>query len=106
MGKIKVMLVDDNAELRRCVRTLVEQQEDMTVSAECSNGLEALEALGKHGADVIVLDIIMPQMDGYSFLEALGEQQPERCRRLLSYPRWPGMILLPGRFRWVRIISW
>ncbi len=83
MGKIKVMLVDDNAELRRCVRTLVEQQEDMTVSAECSNGLEALEALGKHGADVIVLDIIMPQMDGYSFLEALGEQQPEKMPKVV-----------------------
>lgn len=78
MGKIKVMLVDDNAELRRCVRTLVEQQEDMTVSAECGNGLEALEALGKYGADVILLDIIMPQMDGYSFLEALREQQLEK----------------------------
>ncbi len=83
MGKIKVMLVDDNAELRRCVRTLVEQQEDMTVSAECGNGLEALEALGKYGADVILLDIIMPQMDGYSFLEALREQQLEKMPKVV-----------------------
>ena len=38
MNDIRVMLVDDNAELRRCVKEYIEQQEDMSVSAECSNG--------------------------------------------------------------------
>lgn len=77
MGEINVMLVDDNAELRRSIRGALEKQEGITVTAECSSGLEALEALGKTKTDVIVLDIIMPQMDGYCFLEEMHRQALE-----------------------------
>ncbi len=74
MEQIRMMLVDDNAQLRQGVRDYLNTQEDMTVVAECSNGLEALERLGKTPVDVIVLDIIMPQMDGYAFLEEAHRQ--------------------------------
>lgn len=83
MEEIRVMLVDDNAELRKCVRDFVNKQEDMTVTAECANGLEALEQLGKSRADVVVLDIIMPQMDGYSFMEEVRRQQPEHAPQMI-----------------------
>ncbi|MBE5803173.1 MAG: sporulation transcription factor Spo0A [Clostridiales bacterium] len=72
VGDIKVMLVDDNAELRRAMKTAMDRQEGILVAAECASGLEALERLGKTQVDVIVLDIIMPQMDGYSFLEEMN----------------------------------
>lgn len=75
MNDMRIMLVDDNAELRRAMREHLQRQEQMKVVAECSTGLEALEALGKTQVDVIILDIIMPQMDGYSFLEELNRQQ-------------------------------
>ncbi|MGN0779345.1 MAG: sporulation transcription factor Spo0A [Aristaeellaceae bacterium] len=75
MEEIKVILVDDNVELRRSMKACLEQQGDIRVCAECGNGLEALEAVGKHQADVMVLDIIMPQMDGYACLEAMNRQQ-------------------------------
>ena len=77
MGDIKVILVDDNTELRRTMRGAIERQEGMLVAAECSSGLEALEALGKTQVDVVVLDVIMPQMDGYSFLEEMNRQALE-----------------------------
>lgn len=74
MANIRVMLVDDNAELRASFKAYLERQEGMTICAECANGLEALNRLGKQPIDVIVLDIIMPQMDGYSFLEAMNQR--------------------------------
>ena len=83
MGEIRVMLVDDNVELRHSVREHMEAQEGMTVAAECSNGLEALEMLGKTAIDVVVLDMIMPQMDGYSFLEELRRQQMEHMPQMI-----------------------
>ena len=75
MNDMRIMLVDDNAELRRTMREHLQRQENMRVMAECATGLEALEALGKTPVDVILLDIIMPQMDGYSFLEEMNRQQ-------------------------------
>ena len=77
MNEVRIMLVDDNVELRRSVREHLARQEGLRVVAECGNGLEALEAMGKTAVDVVVLDIIMPQMDGYSFLEELNHQQTE-----------------------------
>ena len=74
MGDIKVMLVDDNTELRRSMKEAMEQQEGILVAAECSSGLEALEQMGRTPVDVIVLDIIMPQMDGYSLMEEINRQ--------------------------------
>ena len=83
MEEIKVMLVDDNAELRRTMKACLERQEGIRVCAECGNGLEALEALGKQHADVMVLDIIMPQMDGYSCLEEMRRQQMEHMPQVI-----------------------
>lgn len=74
MANIRVMLVDDNVELRTSFRTYLEKQDGITICAECGNGLEALRWLEKQTADVIILDIIMPQMDGYGFLEALNRR--------------------------------
>ncbi|MBQ3485606.1 MAG: sporulation transcription factor Spo0A [Clostridia bacterium] len=83
MNDVRIMLVDDNAELRRSVREHLARQEGLKVVAECGTGLEALEALGKTAVDVIILDIIMPQMDGYSFLEEMNRQQLEHVPQVI-----------------------
>ena len=83
MADVKVMLVDDNAELRTTVRNYLEKQDGLAVVGECSNGLEALEKLDEAAPDVIVLDIIMPQMDGYGFMEALNQRHPEHMPQII-----------------------
>ena len=77
MEDIKVLLVDDNAELRASMREAINGQQGMTVAGECGNGQEALEALAATAVDVILLDIIMPQMDGYTFLEELARRNSD-----------------------------
>ena len=69
------MLVDDNGDLRRGMRDYLARQEGMKVVAECPSGAEALEALGKVRVDVMVLDLIMPQMDGFALMEEVRRQQ-------------------------------
>ena len=81
MEDIKVLLVDDNTELRHSLRITLAAQDGIAVVGECSNGQEALDFLSRAQADVVLLDIIMPQMDGYTFMEELsrrgGDQQPQ-----------------------------
>lgn len=83
MAGIRVMVADDNAEIRRMICSAVEQQEDMVVAGECGNGLEVLEELGHHQADVLVLDLIMPHMDGYALMEELARQHLDKMPQVI-----------------------
>ena len=83
MAGIRVMVADDNGEIRRLIREAVEEQEDMQVTGECANGLEVLEALGRHHVDVLVLDLIMPQMDGYALMQEMARQQLEHMPQVV-----------------------
>lgn len=84
MGDMRIMLVDDNGDLRRGMRDYLARQEGMKVVADARSGAEALEALGKVRVDVMVLDLIMPQMDGFALMRksaaAAGESAADYRR--------------------------
>ncbi len=83
MNDMRIMLVDDNAELRRTLREHLNRQENMRVVGEAASGLEALEMLGKTAVDVMILDMIMPQMDGYALMEEMARQQLENPPQII-----------------------
>ncbi|PRB72725.1 response regulator transcription factor [Arthrobacter sp. MYb213] len=68
---IKVALVDDQLLVRSGFRMLINSQDDMTVVAEASNGREALASPALATADVILMDVRMPEMDGIEATERL-----------------------------------
>ena len=76
MDQIRVLITDDNDEIRAALREHLESQDDITVVGECRNGVEALQFLQENSVDVMLLDIIMPQMDGYGVLEQLQRVSP------------------------------
>lgn len=67
----RVIIADDEPLARTRLRTLLSRHDAFTVVAECANGLAVLEALHEHAADVLFLDIRMPQLDGVGVVEAL-----------------------------------
>lgn len=71
MEKIKVCLVDDNKELVSMLESFVSAQEDMEVIGVGYNGQECLNLLRDKQPDVLVLDIIMPHLDGLAVLEKM-----------------------------------
>jgi len=73
MDKIKVLLADDNQELATLLSEFVSLQEDMEVVATCSTGTEVLDVLKEQKVDMLLLDVIMPELDGVSVLEELGD---------------------------------
>jgi two-component system response regulator (stage 0 sporulation protein A) len=73
LKKIKVCVVDDNRELVGLLEDFISSQDDMEVVGIAHNGQECLEMLSTTDPDVLVLDIIMPHLDGLAVLERLRD---------------------------------
>ncbi len=64
MSEIKIILVDDHAVIRSGLRMLLDAQSDMRIIGEADNGREALELTQSLKPDVVLMDIMMPVMNG------------------------------------------
>jgi DNA-binding NarL/FixJ family response regulator len=61
---IRVLIADDHAGVRRMLRQLLEEGGDITVCAEAADGAEAVRLAGETAPDVVVLDLVMPGING------------------------------------------
>ncbi|MGH7659039.1 MAG: response regulator transcription factor, partial [Gemmatimonadales bacterium] len=75
-GGATVLLVDDEDQLRKVMRDLLEK--DGFVVAEARDGVEALDAVDRHAPDLIVLDLNLPGLDGYSVLQLIRSRPGTR----------------------------
>lgn len=66
----RIAIVDDNADVRRLIRRILQSQGDY-VLFEATNGREALDLAEKERPNLIILDLMMPEMDGFSVMESL-----------------------------------
>ncbi len=66
----KIAVVEDTAEARRLIRRILQSQGNFTI-LEAVNGREGLELIQKELPDLVILDLMMPEMDGFSVIEAL-----------------------------------
>ena len=77
-NKIRALIVDDEPLARRGICQLLETEKDFEIAGEASNGREAVSKIEKFSPDLIFLDVQMPLLDGFSFIEKLGaENLPE-----------------------------
>ena len=77
MNKISVMIADDNQKMTEMLTSLMEQEEDMELSAVTGDGQEALKLIREKKPDVVLLDTILPSLDGLALLERLEENEKE-----------------------------
>ena len=75
MEKIKIVIVDDHPLMRDALRIAIDTEFDMEVVGEANNGADAIALCDRLNPDVVVMDILMPVMDGI-----------EACRQLTSGP--------------------
>ncbi len=74
---IRVLLVDDYEVVRRGLRGFLELLPEIEIVGEAANGKEAVEAAYRLQPDVILMDLVMPEMDGPAAIAAIKERQPE-----------------------------
>lgn len=77
MSQIRVMLVDDHDMVRRGLETLLDTHEDLILVGEAHDGEEALHVCAQCQPDVILMDLIMPRMDGVEATRAILESHSQ-----------------------------
>ena len=76
MSKIRILLADDHMLMRMGISTLVSTAKDMAVVGEARNGREAVELAGSLRPDVVIMDLMMPEMSGGEATKAIHEAHP------------------------------
>jgi DNA-binding NarL/FixJ family response regulator len=74
---IRVLIADDHAVVRQGLRLFLEVQPDVEVVGEAENGAAAVERAEELRPDVVVMDVVMPDVDGIRATETLRERVPE-----------------------------
>jgi NarL family two-component system response regulator LiaR len=84
--KIKVLIVDDHQVVRQGLRTFLELQEDIVVVGEASDGYGAIEMVRQLGPDIILMDLVMPGLDGISATRQItSSSMPVKVIALTSF---------------------
>jgi len=82
--RIRLVLADDHRVLRHGLRALLDFEPDMEVVGEADTGRAAIDVALQTRPDVVLMDLIMPEMDGITATQILHEQQPESRVLILS----------------------
>ena len=76
-AQIRILAVDDHAVVRNGIAVLVDTQPDMTLVAEASNGREAIQQFRAHRPDITLMDLQMPEMNGFDAMLAIRGEFPD-----------------------------
>src|ERR1700761_1912888 len=82
--KIRILLADDHAVVRRGLRMVLDSQPDLEVVAEVGDGAQAVQRAVLPAVDLAILDVTMPRMTGLTAARELGQRRPELRVLILS----------------------
>jgi DNA-binding NarL/FixJ family response regulator len=92
-----MMLVEDNLRARQALTAFMSLQTGIKVSAEASNGLEAINLIQGHAPDIVVMDAQMPVMDGLEATKIIKKNWPQiKIVVLTMYPNYQPEVMSAG----------
>jgi DNA-binding NarL/FixJ family response regulator len=81
---VTVLLADDHPIVRQGLRHLLEAESDLKIVGEASDGLQAVELVEKFRPNVLIIDMMMPGLNGLEVLKQVKERSPATCSIVLS----------------------
>src|ERR1700748_1685870 len=85
---IQALVVDDEPLARRNLTVLLRRDPDIASIAECGSGVEAIEEIRRSMADLVFLDVQMPECGGFDVLELLGSDLPATIIFVTAYDEY------------------
>ena len=82
--RIRVLIVDDHAGVRDGIKSVLELQNDIEVVGQAENGKVALKKVGELSPDIVIMDIVMPEMDGLEATKQIYKEYPQTRVVMLS----------------------
>lgn len=73
---LRVLIADDESDLRLVLRLQLSKQSDMAVVGEAADGREAIDFVAGGEVDVVVMDLLMPGINGFQAIDVLQQQHP------------------------------
>lgn len=92
MTPTKVVIVDDHPMVAEGIQSILESYDDIEVTATLSNGREVIEHVKRHEADVVLMDLNMPDIGGLTATEMVLETRPDTRILILSMHDSPEYI--------------
>ena len=86
MERLTIAIADDNERMLEMLNALIQTENGMELVGTAANGEDAVELIRKNTPDVVLLDLIMPKMDGLGVMEKLKEDK--------SLKKFPAIIVL------------
>ncbi|HYO63882.1 MAG TPA: LytTR family DNA-binding domain-containing protein [Pyrinomonadaceae bacterium] len=87
-ARIRVLVVDDEPLAREKIRTLLKDDPEVELVGECTNGAEAVAAVEVEMPDLLLLDVQMPEADGFAVLEALKSRHMPQVIFITAYDHY------------------
>jgi two-component system, NarL family, response regulator LiaR len=82
--KTRILIVDDHAMLREGMRNLLEKEKDFDLVGEAADGEEAVRLAGKLKPDIIIMDIVMPKLNGIEATKQIKQVSPSTALLILT----------------------
>ena len=86
MEKVNIAIADDNEKMVKLLGDIVRREDSFQLVGTANDGLEAMQLVKEKQPDIILLDIVMPKLDGLSVLE--------RINRDSTLKKKPGVIII------------
>ena len=83
MSELRIIIVDDQPMLRAGFRMVLEAQDEMRVVGEAGDGAEAIEVAQRHAADIVLMDVRMPRVDGVTATARILREIPNPPRVII-----------------------
>ena len=99
--KIRICITDDNEALTTCMVNYLKTDDRIEIVKVCNNGKDVLETVDENEIDVLILDLILPYIDGLGVIEKLAENKKEKMPKVIivsaiAHDKWKFKLLELG----------